>query len=155
MAMLLVDSNRLVISRITTKFSKVSGLGILIDNPQKSRTHFLAACVYHPFYVVGFWLLATYCWFLLATLGCYSLRSQWYQSGSITCRKAGFSICVHCLLPAITWFWQGRRARQALTRNAVTVHRPALNWLRPDLGRSEVGGEGSMRFPMSVFKALM
>jgi len=33
---------------------KVSGLGILFDNPLKSHTHYLTACVYKSFYVVGF-----------------------------------------------------------------------------------------------------
>ena len=35
------------------------------------------------------------------------------------------------------------------------VRRPALNWFRPNLGRSEAGGEDSMRFPVSVFRTLM
>ena len=30
-----------------------------------------------------------------------------------------------------------------------------LNWFRPNLGRSEAGGEGSVRFPMSDFEILM
>ena len=33
---------------------KVSGLGILFDNPLKSHTHCLTTCVYQSFYVVGF-----------------------------------------------------------------------------------------------------
>ena len=33
---------------------KVSGLGILFDNPLKSHMHCLTACVYHSAYVVGF-----------------------------------------------------------------------------------------------------
>ena len=57
--------------------SKVSGLGILFGNPLKSHTHYLTACVYH--FLRG-WLLNIgnlgLCWFLPATLGCYSLRSQ-------------------------------------------------------------------------------
>ena len=57
--------------------SKVSGLGILFENPLKSHTHCLIACVYN--FLRG-WLLITgnlgLCWFLPVTWGCYSLRSQ-------------------------------------------------------------------------------
>ena len=76
--------------------------------------------------------------------------------GSITFRRAGFSICVHCWLSAIIRFWQGRRARQTLAWitlfSCILVRRPALIRLRPYPGRSEAGGEDSMRFPMSACK---
>ena len=39
--------------------------------------------------------------------------------------------------------------------SCVLVRRPALIRLRPYLGRSEAGGEGSMCFPISVFEILM
>ena len=62
---------------VSAHHSKVSGLGILFNNPLKSHTHCLTACVYH--FLCG-WLLIIgnlgLCWFLPATLGCYSLRSQ-------------------------------------------------------------------------------
>ena len=53
----------------------------------------------------------------------------------------------------INWFWHGSRARQTLAwitlSNRVLVRHPALIRFRTYLGRSEAGGEDSMRFPTS------
>ena len=71
----------------------------------------------------------------------------------MTFRRAGFSICVHCWLSAMNLFWQWRPARQTSAWitifSCVLIWRPALIRFRPYLGRSEAGGEDSMRFPTS------
>ena len=41
---------------------------------------------------------------------------------------------------------------KSLSSAVLFVRRPPLNRFRPYVGRSEAGGEDSMRFPMSAYK---
>ena len=76
---------------------RYSGLGILFDKTLKSYTHCLIACVYHSFT----WLAYDY-WqpgallVLTGNPGLLFPKKSVTQSGSITFRRAGFSICDHC-----------------------------------------------------------